>query len=134
MRSDLKPFAIELDGIEIQSDDDFFKALSRATQLDLTDNLNALDEDLEYEIPLCCGPFTIKWKNAEKSDWSGYTHLTAILGVLFYAQQRHPDRFVSLELEVNPEEDEDTWSYPAAFSSPLYKTEREKRRNGAPAG
>lgn len=125
--SDEVIFTIILDGTKLQSKADFFRELSQAVDFDLAANLDALDEDLCYEIPLRCGPFRIVWKNANKSDWSGYSELTEVLGVLTYQQQRLPERFVELRLEFEPEAGEDTWSYPAAYSEPYYVSERMRR-------
>ncbi|SIO19382.1 hypothetical protein SAMN02745824_3297 [Parasphingorhabdus marina DSM 22363] len=125
-------YVIELDGTKLQSREDFFRDLSIATDLDLVPNLDALDEDLALQIPFCCGPFKVIWHRAESSDWSGYSEITKILGVLFFAQQRDPDHFIGLELVFDSEENQDASSFQAAYSSPGYVAERKKRANKLP--
>ena len=123
----MSPFRIELDGTRIQSWDDFFRELSAATGIEHMDNLDALDEDLVEEIPLRCGPFAVIWNHADKSDWSGHSELTKVLGVLTRQQQYFPEYFRFLELSFDPDPTADTWSFPAAFESPFYREERRKR-------
>jgi RNAse (barnase) inhibitor barstar len=120
-------FVIRLDGNRIQSVDDLFSAVSSSVGFELDRNFDALDDDLQGEIPFRCGPFKVIWEHANKSDWSGYQELTKALGVLFYSQQRHPDRFLSLELQFDAEPGEDTWSFPHIFNSDFYRAERRKR-------
>ncbi|MEM9085585.1 MAG: barstar family protein [Pseudomonadota bacterium] len=120
-------FTIELDGAKLQAKADFFRELSAAVDFELAENLDALDEDLADEIPLRCGPYRIVWKNADKSDWSGYSEILKILGLLTHQQQAYPDRFVSLSLEFQADPAEDTWTYPEMYSSPYYVKERERR-------
>ena len=120
-------FIIKLDGSKLQTKADFFRELSAAIDYELTNNLDALDEDLAFEIPLRCGPYRIVWQNAEKSDWSGYSEITKILGLLTHQQQAYPDRFTSLTLDFQPDTEEDTWTYPEMYSSPYYVKERERR-------
>jgi RNAse (barnase) inhibitor barstar len=120
-------FEIRLDGNHIQSIDDLFAAMSSAVGFELTPNFDALDEDLSSEIPLRCGPFSVIWEHADQSDWSGYQQLSKALGVLFYAQQRYPELFLSLKLRFDPEFNEDTWTFPEMFSSDYYRDERRKR-------
>ncbi len=122
-----EPFEIRLDGNLIQSVDDLFSAMSSSVGFELTRNFDALDDDLQGEIPFCCGPFKVIWEHANKSDWSGYQQLMKALGVLFWNQQLHPDRFLSLELQFDADPDEDTWSYPQIFNSDFYRAERRKR-------
>ncbi len=120
-------FIIKLDGSKLQTKADFFRELSAAIDYELTDNLDALDEDLAFEIPLRCGPYSIVWQNAAKSDWSGYSEITKILGLLTHQQQAHPDRFTSLTLDFQSDPEEDTWTYPEMYKSPYYVKERERR-------
>ena len=125
------PFTIELDGAKLQSKADFFRELSSAVDIELVNNLDALDEDLVSEIPLRCGPYRIVWHNADRSDWSGYSEMTKILGLLTFQQQRHSDRFVELRLQFEPDPHEDTWSYPEMYSTPFYVAERARRSGEA---
>jgi RNAse (barnase) inhibitor barstar len=120
-------YRIEVDGSRIHSKDDFFRELSAATGIAHVKNLDALDEDLTHEIPLCCGPFAIIWNHADKSDWSGNSGLTQVLGVLAHQQQCFPSHFRSLELLFDSDPTADAWSFPAAYESPFYRNERRKR-------
>ena len=120
-------YRIELDGNRIKSKDDFFRELSAATGIDHADNLDALEDDLTGEIPLCCGSYAIIWNHANKSDWSGYSDLTRVLGVLAYQKQSFPEYFRSLELNFDPDPTEDTWTFPTMYQAPYYQGERRKR-------
>jgi len=120
-------YLIELDGSRIQTTSDFFRELSRATGIDHVQNLDALDEDLTLEIPLRCGPYKIVWHHADKSDWSGYSEVTKILGSLFHQQQYFPEYFQGIELKFDPDDDADTWTFPLMYDSPFYRDERRKR-------
>ena len=120
-------YSIELDGAHIQTREDFFRELRAATGIDHVENLDALDEDLVAEIPLRCGAYRIVWTHADKSDWSGYSEVTKILGLLFRQQQSFPDYFRAVELRFDPDPTADTWTFPKMYDAPYYREERRKR-------
>lgn len=123
-------YRIELDGTLIQSKEDFFRELRAATGIDHVGNLDALDDDLAGEIPWCCGRYAIIWNHADKSDWSGHSDLTKILGLLAYQQQAFSEFFLDLQLNFDPDPTEDTWSFPLSYELPRYRAERRKRGIG----
>jgi RNAse (barnase) inhibitor barstar len=120
-------YRIELDGSRIRSKDDFFRELSAATGIAHVDNLDALADDLTGEIAWCHGRYALIWRHADKSDWSGYSDLSKILGVLFREQQAFPEYFTSLQLEFDPDPSADTWTFSKVYNSPYYAAERQRR-------
>ncbi|WP_069309168.1 barstar family protein [Porphyrobacter sp. LM 6] len=124
--SGTETFLVTLEGARIQTSADFFRELSMAVDIDLVQNLNALDDDLCDEIPARCGPYRIVWRSADKSNWSD-PEITRILGCLFYQQQQYSDRFVELKLQFEEDFSDSTVFYTEIYTSPYYVAERARR-------